>query len=48
MVRGHWPKARVIEIFPGRDDAVRSVRVKTVDGFYSRDERKLCLLEAAD
>ena len=48
LPRGVWPKARVIKIFPGKDGAVRSVLVKTSFATYSRDVRKLCLLEAVD
>ena len=45
--RGLWPKARVEKVFPGKDGLVRTVQVRTSDGSYMRDIRKLCLLEGA-
>jgi hypothetical protein len=43
--RGQWPKAIVEETFPDSDDVVRRVTVRTTDGVYRRDVRKLCMLE---
>jgi hypothetical protein len=45
--RGHWPLARVLEVFPGRDGRVRVVKVKTASGEYERAASELCLLEEA-
>ena len=44
--RGHWPKARVIEVYPDNDGNVRTVKVRTASSEYVRDIRKLSLLEA--
>lgn len=43
--RGEWPKALVEETFPDADGVVRRVVVKTANGVYQRDVRKICLLE---
>jgi len=43
--RGQWPKAIVEKTFPDSDDVVRQVIVRTADGVYRRDVRKLCMLE---
>ncbi|XP_078486365.1 uncharacterized protein LOC144744882 [Ciona intestinalis] len=45
--RGEWPKARVIEVFPDREGAIRRVKVRTEKSMFIRDIRKLCLLESA-
>ncbi|KRZ65356.1 hypothetical protein T10_2495, partial [Trichinella papuae] len=42
-----WPMARVIEVYPGDDGVVRTVKVKTLKGTYNRPVRKLRLLEPA-
>ena len=39
---------RIIEVYPGRDGVVRSVKLKTSNGELSRLSALLCLLEAAD
>jgi hypothetical protein len=46
--RGSWPLARVIEAIPGRDDCVRSVRLKTTTGELVRPASCICLLEESD
>ena len=43
--RSHWPLARVIETYPGRDGIVRSVRLKLPNTELMRPCNKLCLLE---
>lgn len=43
--RGQWPRALVQETFPDRDGVVRQVLVRTANGTYRRDVRKLCMLE---
>lgn len=43
--RDQWPKALVKQIFPDSDGIVRRVIVRTAEGVYQRDVRKLCLLE---
>ena len=40
-----WPLARVTEVYPGKDDVVRVVQVKTSTGTYTRPVSKIaCLL----
>jgi len=46
--RRSWPLARVIEAIPGRDDCVRSVRLKTTTGELVRPAACICLLEESD
>ena len=46
--RSYWPMGRIIEVYPGRDGVVRSVKLKTSNGELSRPSALLCLLEAAD
>ena len=46
MVRGSWPKARELEVFPGSDGAVCTAQVQTANSSYVRNIRKLCVLEA--
>ncbi len=43
--RGQWPLARVIEVMPGRDGRVRTVKVKTASGELVRPVSQICLLE---
>jgi len=43
--RGRWPKALVEQTFPDSEGIVRQVVVRTADGVYRRDVRKLCMLE---
>ena len=43
--RGKWPLARITKVIPGRDNAVRSVELKTKDGDYTRPVSSLYKLE---
>lgn len=43
--RGEWPKALIEQTMPDGDGIVRRVKVRTADGEYHRDVRKLCMLE---
>ena len=45
MKRGKWPLARITKVIPGRDNAVRSVELKTKDGDYTRPVSSLYKLE---
>lgn len=45
--RGHWPIARVAEVFPDTDGLVRKVSVKTKNGLKIRPITKLALFEAS-
>ena len=40
-----WTLARILKVFPGKDDVVRSVELLTKDGVYTRPVAKLCCLE---
>lgn len=46
-LRGLWPIARVTKVFPGSDQRVRSVELKTRSGTYVRPVVKVALLERA-
>jgi ribosomal protein L14 len=43
--RGQWPKALIEQTMPDKDGVVRQVIVRTAEGTYRRDVRKLCILE---
>ena len=43
--REKWPKALVEQTFPDSEGMVCQVVVRTADGVYRRDIRKLLLLE---
>ena len=46
--RSHWPLARITNTFPGRDDIVRTVELKTPNAVLVRPVGKICLLEKMD
>ena len=43
--RGYWPLGRIVKVFPGHDNVVRSAEVKTKFGVMRRPVTKLALLE---
>jgi len=45
--RIHWPMARIVELIPGRDGAVRVARVKTQHGTLLRPLQRLYPLEVS-
>ena len=45
LSRGQWPKGLVEQTFPDSEGMVRQVVVRTANGAYRREIRKLCLLE---
>ena len=45
--RACWPIGLVTEVVQGRDNLVRSVRIKAKDKVYMRPVTKIVLLEAA-
>ena len=45
LPRGHWPMGLIEEVFPDSHGHVRHVKVRTATSVYTRDIRKLCLLE---
>ncbi|XP_071837463.1 uncharacterized protein [Apostichopus japonicus] len=48
LPRNKWVIGRVVEIYPGKDNLVRSVKVKTSSANLVRPVRKLCLLETIE
>ena len=47
--RDHWLLARVVSVnFAPDGKTVRSVKIKTREGVYTRPVAKLCLLEETD
>ena len=45
MSRKDWPLGRIIEVYPGKDGLVRSLKVQTAKNRYVRPINKVCLLE---
>lgn len=43
-----WSLGRVLEVFPGNDNIVRVVKIKTVNGVFTRPANKLCVLPFQD
>ena len=43
--RSHYPLARVIKTYPGKDGVVRTVKVKTPSNTLVRPVGKICLME---
>ena len=48
MVPARWPLARITKMYPGRDNVVRVVTVKTGSGTYTRPVHKVILLLPQD
>ena len=46
--RGSWPIAVVTKVFPGRDNRIRTVEIKTEDGVLVRPIIKVSLLEECE
>ena len=44
-LRGRWPLQRILEVYPGKDGHIRSVRLQVGEKQYSRPIVKLCPLE---
>jgi len=47
-LRGKWSIGQVTEVYPGSDNKVRNVKVKTANGTYDRPITKLAVIHAAD
>ena len=43
--RGTWPLGRIVEVYRGSDNVVRSADVKTKFGVYRRPATKIAALE---
>ena len=48
LPRNSWSLGRIVEVFPGHDGLVRSVRLKTSTNILTRPITKICLLETSD
>ena len=46
--RGRWPMGLIEECQVDSDELVRTVIVRTINGIFKRDVRKICLLEGVD
>ena len=44
----HWPLAKILQVFPGKDGVVRVAQVKTLTGIVKRPVVKLALLHRDD
>ena len=47
-IRGNWNIGRSIDVYPGQDDKVRNVWVKTTAGVYDRPVTKIAVLHPAE
>ncbi|XP_041463438.1 uncharacterized protein LOC121414350 [Lytechinus variegatus] len=47
-VRGKWLLGRVVEVYPGLDDRVRNVKVRTASGEYRRPITKIAVICPAE
>ena len=45
--RSHLPLGRIVDIYPGKDNIVCSVKVQKPNGKFVRPSRRLCLLKAS-
>ena len=47
-VRGKWTVGRIVKVYPGNDDKVRNVTVKTASGEYSRPVTKIAVIQPVE
>ena len=47
-VRGKWNTGRIVEVFPGDDNLVRNVKVRTATGTNSRPISEICVIYPAE
>ena len=43
--RAHWPLARILEVYKGKDGDIRLAKIQVSDKSYARPIVKLCPLE---
>ena len=48
VVRGKWRVGQVIEFFPGKDDKLRNVKIRTAAGEYARPVQKIAVIHPAE
>ena len=46
--RNKWKMALITEVYPGKDNLVRKVKIKTAEGEYDRPVHKLCLIASKE
>lgn len=44
MPPGQWKRGRIIEVFPGQDGLIRSVKIRTMESEYERPITKVVVL----
>ena len=47
-IRGDWNVGRIVQVYPGQDDKVRNVRVKTRTGECQRPITKIVAIQPAE
>ena len=45
LKRRQWPLARITKLFPGSDETIRTVEIRTHNGVYKRPVTKILKLE---
>ena len=45
--KSHWPLARIVAIYPGKDGIVRTIKIKTPSGEFIRSTQSVFLLEGS-
>ena len=45
--RSYWPLGRTVDAYPGTNNIVLSVKMRTPKGKFVRPSRRLCLFQAS-
>ena len=48
MPKDTWPLGKIVGVYPGADQLVRTVDARARNSVYRRPVTKICLLEAAE